>query len=116
LYNEEIIYMPTPALMARGNNMGRGPYEKSSIIDDTALHPGHEVHERFEIFYPVTEVETPEGKTTQVAAERDMDVTVQLWYKPFGNMSQAQLWREWTQTISLDDRAKPTTYYSGNEE
>jgi len=116
LFEKEIIYMPTPALMARGNNMGRGPYEKSGIYEDTALHPGQKVEERFEIFFPVTEVDTPDGGTAQVAEEREMDVTVQLWYKPFGNMSAAELWREWTQTISLDKRAKPTTYYSGNKE
>lgn len=93
--------MPTPALMARGNKMGRGPYEKSSIIDDTALHPGKKVKERFDIFFPSFDGEI---------LEKEMDVTVQLWYKPFGNMSQAELWREWTQTINLEDEAKPATY------
>jgi len=43
-----------------------------------------------------------------------MDVTVQLWYKPFGTMSGAVLWREWEETLSLDKKAKPTTYRSGN--
>lgn len=103
--------MPVPKLMARGNNMGRGPYEKSSIVEDTGLAPGKEVEERFDIFYPVTE-KGADGK--QVAEEREMDVTVQLWYKPFGTMDSAQLWDEWEQTISLDTKAKPTTYRSGN--
>ncbi|SDD79901.1 hypothetical protein SAMN05661003_101338 [Desulfuromonas thiophila] len=106
--------MPTPRLMARGNNMGRGPYEKSSILEDTGLHPGKKVEERFDIFFPVEEIETDDGKTAQVAAEREMDVTVQLWYKPFGTMSGAVLWREWQEIISLDKKSKPTTYPSGN--
>ncbi|MCD6526445.1 MAG: hypothetical protein J7K75_05610 [Desulfuromonas sp.] len=103
--------MPTPKLMARGNNMGRGPYEKSSIVEDTGLAPGKEVEERFDIFFPVTE-KGDDGK--QVAEEREMDVTVELWYKPFGTMSGAVLWKEWEETISLDKKAKPTTYRSGN--
>ncbi len=97
--------------MARGNNMGRGPYEKSSIVEDTGLPPGKEVEERFDIFYPVTD-KGPDGK--QVAEERSMDVTVQLWYKPFGTMDGAVLWQEWEETISLDKKCKPTTYRSGN--
>ncbi|MBN2645725.1 MAG: hypothetical protein JXR59_09665 [Desulfuromonadaceae bacterium] len=104
--------MPTPQLMARGNNMGRGPYEKSSIVEDTGLPPGKEVEERFDIFFPVEELDNG----GQVAEEREMTVTVQLWYKPFGTMSSAALWREWQETVSLDKRSKPTTYPSGNPE
>jgi len=96
--------------MARGNNMGRGPYEKSSIVEDTGLPPGKEVEARFDIFYPV--MDGPDGR--QIAEEREMDVTVELWYKPFGTMDSAVLWREWDATISLDKKSKPTTYSSGN--
>jgi len=32
--------MPAPKQFARGDRMGRGPYEKSGLIEESGLHPG----------------------------------------------------------------------------
>ena len=49
--------MPIPQKFARGDEMGRGPYEKSGIIADTGLHPGKKVKEHFEIRFPEGQTE-----------------------------------------------------------
>lgn len=40
MFNKEKIYMPAPKQFARGDRMGRGPYEKSGLIEESGLHPG----------------------------------------------------------------------------
>jgi hypothetical protein len=47
LFSQEKIYMPMPQKMGRGDEMGRGPYEKSGIINDTGLPPGKTVESIF---------------------------------------------------------------------
>ncbi len=85
--------MPVPQQFARGDRMGRGPYEKSGLIEETSLHPGKTKKERFEIFYP-EEV-------------KDLDVSVKLWYLPFGNKeSDPFLWREFSKTVSISKEGK----------
>ncbi len=85
--------MPIPQQFARGDRMGRGPYEKSGLIEETSLHPGKTKKERFEIFYPpgVTELE----------------VRVKLWYLPFGTKdADPFLWHEATQKVRLSPGGK----------
>ncbi|EAT14610.1 hypothetical protein HTZ97_16730 [Desulfuromonas acetoxidans] len=94
--------MPTPQQFGRSDIMGRGPYEKSGIIEDTCLPPGKEVEERFDIFFPTDDVKNAAGKMVRETLEREMDVTVELWYLPFGNKrTSAQLWKEWEETITI---------------
>jgi len=85
--------MPVPQQFGRTNKMGRGPYEKSGLVADTALHPGKKTHEHFEILFP-----KEEGLTNS-----KMDVKVQLWYLPYGNMdTEPFLWKEFTETVEVD--------------
>jgi hypothetical protein len=84
--------MPIPEQFARGKVMGRGPYEKSGMVADTALHPLKTTKEHFEITLPAVEDEE----------ERTLDLKVQLWYLPYGTMaSDPFLWKEYTETITI---------------
>jgi hypothetical protein len=97
-----MIFMPTPQQFGRSDIMGRGPYEKSGIIEETGLPPGKEIEHRFEILYPTDDVKNAAGKTVREILEREMDVTVELWYLPFGTkQTSAQKWQEWTKTITI---------------
>ena len=98
--------MPVPQQLARGDRMGRGPYEKSGIIADTGLPPGKAVHERFDILYPFGDVKE-NGKTVNKQLAHDLNVEVKLWYLPFGSMnSNAFLWREFKKTVSVSTKGK----------
>jgi hypothetical protein len=106
VFNQEKIYMPVPQQLGRGDKMGRGPYEKTGLIEDTGLPPGKLVHERFDIMYPLTEVEV-NGKTVNQPLDYDLDIEVKLWYLPFGSMNTDPfLWREFTKTVSISKSGK----------
>jgi hypothetical protein len=83
IYNDQVIYMPYPARMGRGKEMGRGPYEKSGILRETSLPPLKTVHETFEIPYPYTDA-VKDGKKTRELVNDEIVVDVKLWYVPFG--------------------------------
>lgn len=83
IYKESKIFMPFPGRFGRGNEMGRGPYEKSGILRETSIPPLARVHETFEITYPF--VEAAKSKTKQKELLNDeLNVSVVLWYLPFG--------------------------------
>jgi hypothetical protein len=106
VFNQEKIYMPVPQQLARGDRMGRGPYEKSGMIEDTGLPPGKKIHERFEILFPTEDV-VEEGKKVRKTLAHDLDVEVKLWYLPFGTMnSDPFLWHEFTQKVSISTKGK----------
>jgi len=87
--------MPVPQRFARGDVMGRGPYEKSGIVEDTALPPGEEAHERFEIFFPAEELEN------KAAIDEKMDINVKLWYLPYGNKKSGVVWRDYDTSVTI---------------
>ncbi len=101
--------MPVPQQLGRGDRMGRGPYEKSGIIEDTGLPPGKTVNERFDIFYPLEEVEQ-NGKTITRPQAYDLDIEVKLWYVPFGplgpKINDPFLWDEFAKTVSISKTGK----------
>ncbi len=98
--------MPVPQQLARGDRMGRGPYEKSGLIEDTGLPPGKLVKERFEIFYPLEEVEV-NGKTVEKPSAYDLDIEVKLTYLPFGTPnSDPFVWKEFTKRVSISQSGK----------
>jgi hypothetical protein len=93
VFNKEKVMMPVPQQFARGDRMGRGPYEKSGLIEESGLHPGKTKKEHFEIFFPED--------------VKDLDVQVQLWYLPYGTMnSDPFLWREFKKTVSISKEGK----------
>jgi len=98
--------MPVPQQLARGDRMGRGPYEKSGLIEDTGLPPGKRVHERFDILYPMEEVKE-NGKTISKPVDHNLNVEVKLWYLPFGSMNSSPfLWREFKKTVTVSAKGK----------
>jgi hypothetical protein len=101
VYSEDKIYMPVPQKFARGDEMGRGPYEKSGIIADTGLHPGKTHHEHLEILFPYQDVEVDGRQQRQVTSE-ELNVKVELWYLPYGNKNTDPfLWKEFEETVRV---------------
>jgi hypothetical protein len=98
--------MPVPQQLARGDRMGRGPYEKSGLIEDTGLPPGKRVHERFDILYPMEDVKE-NGTTVSKPVDHDLNVEVKLYYLPFGSMNSSPfVWREFKKTVSVSAKGK----------
>ena len=75
--------MPYPSRMGRGEEMGRGPYEKSGLLKETSLPPLKHVKESFEIPFPYKDVEKAGKKSRDLVAD-ELDVAIKLWYVPFG--------------------------------
>jgi len=98
--------MPVPQQLGRGDRMGRGPYEKSGLIEDTGLPPGKTVHERFDIMFPVEEVEVA-GKFVNMPTSYELDIEVKLWYLPFGSPNADPfLWREFNKKVIISNSGK----------
>ena len=45
--------MPIPQQLGKGDRMGRGPYEKSGMLEDTSLPPLRTITTTHDIFFPV---------------------------------------------------------------
>lgn len=92
-----------PQKMGRGDKMGRGPYEKSGIINDTGLPPGKTVEEHFEIPFYTEDVENEDGRVIErKLLDNELNINVKLWYLPYGNMqSDPFLWQEFTQKVTV---------------
>ena len=102
IYADSKTYMPIPSQFGRGQAMGRGPYDKSGLIEDTGLPVNQTVLERFEI--PVPADEGDGSGATTAAGGKDIEVGVRLFYLPFGQMDVSPfLWHEVVQKIPLGD-------------
>jgi hypothetical protein len=96
VYQDSKVYMPVPHQLGRGDRMGRGPYDKSGILVDWALHPLEEKKEEYRIFVPAKD-----GKLENY----EYIVEVELWYVPFGSKDEySQLWRKTTQKITFSKK------------
>lgn len=85
IYTGSKTYMPVPQKLGHGTTMGRGPYEKSGMVEDTGLPVGRTVTERFDIV-----LAEPGGE-----APGEVEVSVRLWYLPFGTKeADPFLWRD----------------------
>lgn len=94
--------MPVPQQLGRGNRMGRGPYEKSGLVQDLSLPPLRTVTSSYEIFFPFEEKENEDGDTVRVFPSEKLDVDVRLWYMPYGTIDDgAVLWREEKRTVEI---------------
>ena len=92
--------------MGRGDRMGRGPYEKSGLLEDTSLPPLRTVTTTLDIFFPV-KVEEVNGKKISSITSDTMDVEVKLWYLPFGTMDDDPfLWKEFKKTVKISTTGK----------
>ncbi|MCD4718564.1 MAG: hypothetical protein K8S13_01705 [Desulfobacula sp.] len=93
------IYMPHPARFGITDRMGRGPYEKSGMIRDTALPPLRPVRETFEVVFPYKD--TQEGN--RILTTDTMEVEVRLVYLPFGEANQDHfVWKISKHQVHLD--------------
>jgi hypothetical protein len=97
--------MPVPQQMGRGDRMGRGPYEKSGIIEDTGLPPHKTVEERFDVLFPTEDITNDSGRVIdRKLLTNELDVKVELWYLPYGNrQSDPFLWREFTKKVTVSE-------------
>lgn len=94
--------MPIPQQLGRGNRMGRGPYEKSGLVQDSSLPPLRTVTSTYEIFFPFEEKENEDGDTVRTFPSESLDVEVKLWYMPYGTIDDdAFLWREEKRTVKV---------------
>ena len=96
--------MPTPQQFARGDKMGRGPYEKSGIIEDGGLPPHKTVEERFDIFFPSKDTTNENGRVTEreILAKK-LNINVKLWYLPFGNKRTTPfIWQDVDKVVTID--------------
>ncbi len=102
LFKQSKIYMPIPQQLGRGDQMGRGPYEKSGIIRDTGLPPDRPVLEKFDIPFPVEEVK--QGDTVKrTILDYDMTIDIELMYLPFGTKESGQFtWQKITRKVSIE--------------
>lgn len=82
--------------------MGRGPYEKSGILQDSALPPLRTVSSVYDIFFPVKEEENDDGETVRTFPSDHLTIEVKLWYLPYGTMEQEPfLWFEEKRTVKI---------------
>ncbi len=103
IFKESKVYMPVPGKMGRGDKMGRGPYEKSGILRDTALPPLKTVKEKFDIHFPFKDVKEGE-KTVRKILANEMTIDVELWYHPFGKKEEEHsfLFGKATKKVSIE--------------
>lgn len=99
--------MPIPQQFGRGNRMGRGPYEKSGLLEDSSLPPLRTVTSTYTIFFPADEKENEDGDIVRTFPGDTLDIAVRLWYLPYGTMDDdAFLWREETKTVRVTMEGK----------
>jgi hypothetical protein len=106
IYRESKIYMPVPQQLGRGDRMGRGPYEKSGILEDTGLPPNRTVRERFDILFPFEDT-LEGGARTRKLLDNELLLEVKLWYLPYGTRNADPfLWSEFTRKVSIEEGGK----------
>ena len=97
--------MPIPPQLGRGDRMGRGPYEKSGLLQDSSLPPLRTVSSTYDIFFPVNEEKGEDGETVRTFPSDTLDVEVKLWYLPYGTMDDDPfLWLEEKRTVKISSR------------
>jgi hypothetical protein len=98
--------MPIPQQMGKGDRMGRGPYEKSGLLEDTSLPPLRTITQSYDIFFPV-KIEEKDGKKISTITSDSLDVEVKLWYLPYGTMDDDPfLWKEFKKTVKISTSGK----------
>jgi len=98
--------MPIPQQLGSGQRMGRGPYEKSGMLEDTSLPPLRTVTATYDIFFPVKDEEQGD-KTIRTFPSDSLEVQVRLWYLPFGTMEDDPfLWQEFKKMVKISTPGK----------
>lgn len=98
--------MPIPQQLGKGDRMGRGPYEKSGMLEDTSLPPLRTITTTHDIFFPV-KTEEKDGKKVSTISSDTLNLEVRLWYLPFGTMDDDPfLWKEFKKTVTISTSGK----------
>lgn len=97
VWSDKKIFMPVPHQLGMGDRMGRGPYDKSGLLADWALHPLEEKQEVYRILLP-----TENGKLPSL----EYTLEVELWYDPFGYRDEefSQLFRKEVKKIKFSEK------------
>ncbi len=102
VFKAERIFMPIPQRLGRGDRMGRGPYEKSGLLQDSSLPPLRTVRTDWDIPFPVVENED-DDEVVRTYPSKSLEITVRLSYLPYGvEDDYAVVWREFTEKVSFD--------------
>lgn len=81
--------------------MGRGPYEKSGMLEDSSLPPLRTVTSNYDVFFPFTDDDVDDKTVRRFTSDR-LELEVKLWYLPFGTMDDDPfLWREVKKTVRI---------------
>jgi hypothetical protein len=82
VFHTEKVHMPVPQRLGRGDQMGRGPYEKSGLIRDSAFAPLKTTVDEYDI--PLYKEEKKDGKIVRTKLAEEFNIDVELWYLPHG--------------------------------
>lgn len=99
LFSRSKSYMTVPQKLGRGDRTGRGPYEDSGIVEDTALPAHKTVRERYEISLDPA----PGGKDagSRPPVEVTVDVKVRL-AGPGAGTAAGSPWYEFTKVVKIE--------------
>ena len=77
MFAHERISMPIPRQLGRGVTTGRGPDEKSGMVEDRSLPPLRTVTSSYDVFFPFTDDEV-DDKTVRTFTTDRLDLEVKL--------------------------------------
>lgn len=98
--------MPVPQQLGRGHRMGRGPYEKSGLVEDTSLPPLRTQAYTYDVYYPVHD-EEGEDAVVRTFPVDTLEIEVKLWYLPFGTMENDPfLWHEFRKKVAIQTKGR----------
>lgn len=101
MFENERVFMPVPQQLGRGDRMGRGPYEKSGLLEDTSLPPLRTQSFQYDVFFPANEEETEDGVVRTFPGDA-LDIEVKLWYLPYGTQENDPfLWHEFKKRVAI---------------
>lgn len=100
IFSRTRTYMPIAQRFGRSDRTGRGPYEKTGIVEDTALPANRTVRERFDILMEPPDPGPPEEKRPPL--EVTVHVTLRL-VDPGMAGANGDTWFESTKVVRLED-------------
>lgn len=74
LFSQRKIYMQVPQRFGRGGKMGRAAFEKTGILEDTALPPNDQIREKFD--FTLDADNGGKGKGGKLLSELEVHVTL----------------------------------------
>ncbi|MGE5664792.1 MAG: multiheme c-type cytochrome (seleno)protein ExtKL, partial [Deltaproteobacteria bacterium] len=100
VFSQTRTYMPIPQRLGRGNKMARGAYEKTGIVEDTALLPLRPVREKFDIV--MNPVEAGKDAGAKLATEVTVDVMIRL-HAPRNASAEGVTWYQYSKNVKIEE-------------